>query len=114
MGLGLTTTVAVTGVAEQEALDALMVNVTVMGAPVLLVNVPLILPVPLAAIPVTEPVLSLVQLYVAPDRPLLSTILVIDAPVQIPCDAGVAVAAMEPRFSFTQGNWEQKSSVSSL
>lgn len=62
MGLGLTTTVAVTGVAAQEALDALMVNVTVTGAPVLLVNAPLMLPVPLAAMPVTELVLSLVQL----------------------------------------------------
>ena len=36
-----------------------MVNVTVTGADVVLVNEPLMLPVPLAAIPVTEAVLSL-------------------------------------------------------
>ena len=39
-----------------------MVNVTVIGALVVLVKLPLISPVPLAAIPVTVPVLSLVQL----------------------------------------------------
>ena len=39
-----------------------MVNVTVTGALVVLVNEPLILPEPLAAMPVTVPVLSLVQL----------------------------------------------------
>ena len=39
-----------------------IVNVTVTGAGVVLVNIPLISPVPFAAIPVTVPVLSLVQL----------------------------------------------------
>ena len=39
-----------------------MVKVTVTGAFVVLVNEPLILPEPLAAIPVTVPVLFLVQL----------------------------------------------------
>ena len=38
-----------------------IVNVTVIGAKVVLVNVPLISPDPLAAMPVTVPVLSLVQ-----------------------------------------------------
>ena len=38
-----------------------MVKVTVIGAKVVLVNEPLILPAPLAAIPVTVTVLSLVQ-----------------------------------------------------
>lgn len=61
-GLGLTVTVAVIGVPAQEADDGVIVKVTVIGALVLLVNVPLILPVPLAAIPVTDAVLSLTQL----------------------------------------------------
>lgn len=38
-----------------------MVKVTVIGANVVLVRVPLIFPGPLAAIPVTDTVLSLVQ-----------------------------------------------------
>jgi hypothetical protein len=71
-GLGLTITVAVIGEPVQEAEVGVIVNVTVIGAPVLLVNVPLILPVPLAAMPVTEAVLSLVQLYVKPLVLLLS------------------------------------------
>ena len=68
-----------------------MVKVTVIGKLVGLVNDPLILPVPLAAIPVTMP-LSLVQLYTVPGTVPLNTIVVIVAPEQIVCDAGVAVA----------------------
>ena len=57
-----------------------------------LVNVPLIgVPVPLAAIPVTIP-LSLVQLNTVPGTVPVNTILVIALPLQIVCDAGVAVA----------------------
>lgn len=41
--------------------EGVMVNVTVTGAVVVLVNEPLISPEPLAAIPVTEPVLFLVH-----------------------------------------------------
>ena len=61
-GVGLTSTVAVTGVPAQPLAAGVTVNVTVTGAVVMFVNAPLILPVPLAAIPVMEAVLSLVQL----------------------------------------------------
>src|SRR5689334_17235093 len=67
---GFTVTVAVMGISAQVVpplvYDGVIVNVTVTGAAVVLVSVPLILPVPLAAIPVTEAVLSLVQLYTVP------------------------------------------------
>lgn len=59
---GLTVTVAVTGVPEQVLITGVAVKVTVTGALVLLTSEPLISPEPLAAIPVTEPALSLVQL----------------------------------------------------
>ena len=57
-----TSTVAVTGVPVHPLVVGVMVNVTVTGAVVVLVSVPLILPVPLAAIPVTVVVLFRVQL----------------------------------------------------
>jgi hypothetical protein len=60
VGIGLIITVAVTGVPLQ-VLTGVMVNVTVIGASVVLVNEPEISPEPLAAIPVAEVVLSLVQ-----------------------------------------------------
>ena len=69
-----------------------MVNVTVIGAKVVLVNEPLILPAPLAAIPVTVATLSLVQLYTVPTTLPLFTIVVIAEPEQIVCEAGVATA----------------------
>lgn len=50
---------------------------------VVLVNVPLILPLPLAAIPVTFTVLFLVQVYVVPLTAPLSTIVVIGLAEQI-------------------------------
>ena len=63
IGVGFTTTVAVIGVPGQEFAVGVMVKVTVTGAFVVLVKLPAILfPVPLAPIPVTVPVLSLVQL----------------------------------------------------
>ena len=62
VGVGLTKTVAITGVPGQPLAVGVIVNVTVIGVLVVLVNVPLILPAPLAAIPVTVPVISLVQL----------------------------------------------------
>ena len=62
VGVGLTVTVAVIGVPLQSTVEGVMVNVTVIGALVVLVSAPLISPAPLAAIPVTVPVLSLVQL----------------------------------------------------
>ena len=61
-GCGFTTTVAVTGVPEQPLAIGVIVNVTVSGAFVVLVRLPLIVPEPFAAIPVTVAVLSLVQL----------------------------------------------------
>ena len=61
-GVGLTSTVAVTGVPGQPFAVGVIVKVTVTGALVVLVSVPLIFPLPAAAIPVTETVLSLVQL----------------------------------------------------
>ena len=63
-GIGLTITVAGTVVpsGQPEALVGLMLNVTVTGALVVLVRVPMILPVPLAAMPVTAVILLRVQL----------------------------------------------------
>jgi hypothetical protein len=69
-----------------------MVKVTVTGAKVVLVNAPLILPDPLAAMPVAVTVLSLVQVYVVPAVELVKAIVVIAVPEQIVCDAGVAIA----------------------
>lgn len=60
-GIGFTVTVAVIAVPVHPLAVGVMVNVTITGAFVVLVNVPLILPVPFAAIPVTVPVLFLVQ-----------------------------------------------------
>jgi hypothetical protein len=62
VGTAFTTTIAVTGAPSHPLKLGVMVNVTVTGDVVVLNNVPLIVPVPLAAIPVTEVVLSLVQL----------------------------------------------------
>jgi hypothetical protein len=91
-GVGLTNTVAVIGAPGQPLAVGVIVNVTVTGANVVLVNAPLILPEPLAAIPVTETVLSLVQLYVVPTTLPLSTIVVIVAAEQMVCDDEVATA----------------------
>lgn len=93
-GIGFTTTVAVIDGATQPSGDvAVIVKVTVMGALVVLVSEPLILPVPLFAIPVTVTVLSLTHAKVVPGTWLASTIVVIAEPVQIVCDEGVAVGA---------------------
>ena len=63
VGTALTITVAVIGAPTQPVavMVGVIVNVTVCGTVVILVSVPLISPVPLAAIPVTFAVLSLVQ-----------------------------------------------------
>ena len=61
LGVGLTNTVAVVVGPTQPLAVGVMVKVTVIGAKVVLVSVPAILPAPLAAMPVTVPVLSLVQ-----------------------------------------------------
>ena len=69
-----------------------MVNVTVMAAFVVLVNDPDMSPEPLAAIPVTPTVLSLVQLYTVPTTFPVKAIVVIVEPVQIVWALGVATA----------------------
>jgi hypothetical protein len=66
-GVGFTSTVAVTGVPGHPFAVGVIVNVTVIGALVVFVKAPLISPAPLAAIPVTETTLSLVQLNVVPE-----------------------------------------------
>ena len=57
-----------------------------------MVNVPLILPEPFAAIPVTATVLSRIQLYTVPATLPVNTIVVIAEPEQIVCEDGVATA----------------------
>lgn len=91
-GVGFTSTVAVVEGPVQPFAVAVMVKVTVIGALVVFVNVPLILPEPFDAIPVTVTVLSRVQLNVLPLTPPDNTICVIDDPEQIVCDDGVAIA----------------------
>lgn len=59
---GFTSMVAVTGVPAHPLAVGVIVNVTVTGEVVVFVKAPLILPDPLAATPVTVPVLFLVQL----------------------------------------------------
>ena len=60
-GVGLTNTVAVIGVPVQPLALGVMVNVTNTDAKVVLVNVPLISPTPLEAMPVMVAVASCVQ-----------------------------------------------------
>ena len=60
-GVGFTRTVAVIGAPGQPLADGVIVKVTSTGAKVVLVSVPLITPLPLAGIPVTVALLSLVQ-----------------------------------------------------
>ena len=69
-----------------------MVNVTVTAAVVVFVNVPLISPDPLAAMPVTVAVLSLVQAYVVPLTAPVKAIVVIGVALHTVCAAGVAIA----------------------
>ena len=90
MGRGLKITIAVFTVPAQLFAVGVMVNVTVTGEVVVVVKAPVILPNPLAAIPVTEPVLFLVQLYAAPLTLLLNATGVIVAPEHIVCVDGVA------------------------
>ena len=91
-GVGFTSTVAVIDAPGQAFAVGVIVKVTVIGALVVLVSVPLMSPLPLAAIPVTVAVLSLVQLKVVPvvfpDR----TIVVIASAEHMVCEAGVAMA----------------------
>jgi hypothetical protein len=96
VGVGWMVTVAVTGVPTHPAKVGVIVNVTVMGAKVVLIIKPVIvLPLPLAGIPpgaVVLVVLSLVQVNVVPGVPLVKTIGVMVTPLHIVCAAGVATA----------------------
>jgi hypothetical protein len=92
LGVGLTNTVAVTGVPAQPLAVGVMVKVTVTGAFVVFVNVPLISPDPLAAMPVTATVLSLTQLYTVPATLPVIAIVVIGVPEHLVCEAGLATA----------------------
>ena len=60
-GVGLTNTVVVIGVPVQPLALGVMVNVTSIGAKVVFVNIPLISPTPLEAMPVMVVVASRVQ-----------------------------------------------------
>ena len=91
-GIGFTTIVAVIGVPEHPLATGVIVKVTVTAALVVFVNVPLIVPVPLAAIPVACATLSLVQLNTVPATLPLGMIGVIADPEQITWLAGDAVA----------------------
>ena len=62
LGTGFTSVVAVTAVPTQLLAVGVMVNVAVTGNTVVLIKAPLMSPDPLAAMPVTVAVLSLVQL----------------------------------------------------
>ena len=84
-GVGFTVTFTTTGVPLQPPNDGVIVNATTTGAFVVFVSVPLILPVPLAAIPVTVAVLFLVQLNTVPGGVPDNTIGVMDEPEQIVC-----------------------------
>ena len=92
LGVGLTITVAVIAVPGQLLAVGVIVKVTVIGALVVFVKRPLILPAPAAAIPVTSAVLFRVQLNVVFATLPLNTIVVMVAPEQIVCAAGVATA----------------------
>ena len=61
----------------------MIVKVTVTGALVVLVSVPEMLPEPLAAMPVTVPVLLRVHAYVVPVTAPVSTMVLIEAAEQM-------------------------------
>jgi hypothetical protein len=91
-GVGLTRTVAVIDAPGQLLAVGVIVKVTVIGALVVFVKVPLIFPDPLAPIPVTGPVLSLVQLNEVPVVLPVRAMVVIATPEQTVCEDGFATA----------------------
>ena len=91
-GIGFTTTVARKGVPAQPLAVGVIVKVTVTTELVVFVKLPLIVPTPLAAIPVACATLSRVQLNTVPATPPLGMIGVIADPEQITWLAGAAVA----------------------
>ena len=94
LGVGFTVTIAAIAAPGQPFAIGVIVKVTVTGAAVVLLSVPLILPAPppLAGIPVTVPTLSLTQLKVVLATLPFRTIVVNGALLQIVCDEGVATA----------------------
>ena len=82
-GVGFTRTVAAIGAPGQPFAVGVMVNVTVIGAAVVFVKAPVISPEPLAAIPVTVALLSLIQEKVVPEVELESAMVVIVAVEQM-------------------------------
>ena len=90
LGVGFTRTVAVNVVPVQLFAEGVNVKVTVIGAFVVLVKLPVMSPIPLAAIPVTLPVLSRVQLKVVPETGPEGVIVLMALPEQMVCVAGVA------------------------
>ena len=97
LGVGLTSTVAliIVPVHITPALVkvGIIVKVTITGVSVVFVNAPLIFPAPLAPIPVTAPVLVLVQLYIVPTIVPLSTMGIMAVPEQMVCEEGIAIAS---------------------
>ena len=83
LGVGFTKTVAVIGVPVQPLAFGVIVKVTVTGAVVVLVSVPVMFPLPLAAIPVTLAVLFLVQLKVVDTTFPVKAIVVMAVPEHI-------------------------------
>ena len=92
VGVGLTNTVAVIAAPGQPLAVGVIVNVTVIGALVVLVKEPEMLPLPLAAMPVTVAVLLRVHAYVVPVTAPVKTMVLIDEAEQMVCAAGVAMA----------------------
>ena len=91
-GVGFTSTVAEMDVPEQLPDTGVIVKVTVTGALVVFVSVPLMLPVPEAGIPVTVATLFRIQLKVVPGRFPVRRIVEMAAAEQIAWVAGVATA----------------------
>ena len=83
IGVGLTRTVEMIGIPGHPFAIGVIVNDTVTGKLVRLVSIPLILPVPLAAMPVTVTILSLVQLKIVPATSPVRIIGRIGVPEQI-------------------------------
>lgn len=93
VGVGFTSTDAVTGLPGHPLAVGVMVKVTATGPDVVFVNEPLISPLPLAAIPVTVAVLSLVQLKIVPLTAPVIPIVVMVLSEQMVWDDGVATAS---------------------
>jgi hypothetical protein len=92
--VGRTVSVAIIAGPSQPFILGIIVKVTVTGVVRVVVKVPLILPVPLAAIPVAVATLSLVHLYTVPATGLVKLIVVIGVPEQLTWNAGVATAVV--------------------